>query len=96
MAKSSSVVKALTPQPDLIDHPPHYQGANGVECIEAQSAAADFCELSGFEIHLKLTAMGYIFRCGKKGLEREKHLEDARKARWYVNALIEHLEKEGA
>jgi len=67
--------------PDSIN-PPHYQGA--VECIEAIESLGlgqDYC---------RGNAIKYLWRLGKKG----EPLEDARKAKWYIERLILQLETE--
>lgn len=74
---------------DPVNHPSHYKGANGLECIDCQEAAVSNSPLDGFAAHLLSTAIGYAFRCGKKG----EALQDARKLGWYANRLIAHLEK---
>lgn len=65
---------------DNVNHPPHYtQG--GIECIEAIEAigiGVDFC---------RGNAIKYLWRLGSKG----ESLEDARKAQWYVNRLVDRL-----
>lgn len=74
------------PKKDVVNHPSHYQGDNGVECIDSIEAALG---TDGFIAHLRGTALAYIFRCGKKNAA----LEDARKASWYINRLIGVLER---
>lgn len=69
---------------DMVNSPPHYNEA-GIECIEAIQAATG----DGFEYHLQGTALKYIWRFRYKG----KPLEDLKKARWYLDKLIEEYEK---
>lgn len=57
--------------PDMINSPPHYIGAGGVEAI-------DVLETYGLDLHLG-TAMAYLLRAGRKGPK----LDDLRKARWW-------------
>lgn len=66
---------------DTVNHPPHYQG-NGIECIEALAAigvAEHFCIGNTIK---------YLWRLGRK----DDALQDARKAQWYLNKLVELLE----
>jgi hypothetical protein len=69
-------------QPEKIDHPPHYGGADNlyeaIKVIEAWNL--------GFHLG---NAVKYISRAGKKGDE----LEDLKKARWYLDRLITNLER---
>lgn len=59
-------------EPDMINAPPHYRGADGLEAIEV---------LEAYDLGLHLgTAMAYLLRAGRKG----DRLEDLRKARWWV------------
>lgn len=70
--------------PELINQPPHYQGVSGVECIdaiEAMGCGVEFC---------RANAVKYLWRLGKKGAA----LEDARKAKWYIDRLVMQLEKQ--
>lgn len=65
--------------PDLINHPPHYTShPSGVECI-------DVIEHLPFNVG---AAIKYLWRCELKGA----HLEDLKKARWYVEREIARRE----
>jgi hypothetical protein len=68
---------------DMVDHPPHY-GAHpsGVECI-------DVTEHYNFNVG---NAIKYLWRAGLKG-GKEQHIEDLKKAAWYVNREIERITK---
>lgn len=69
---------------DSVDHPAHYK-RGGIECIEALEAlgiAEDFC---------RGNAIKYLWRMQDKG----DPVQDARKARWYVDRLIQILESKG-
>ena len=70
---------------DVVNHPPHYN-ASGIECIDAIKAATD----DGYEYYLQGNIMKYIWRYRYKN-----GLEDLRKARWYLNELIEAKEADG-
>lgn len=68
---------------DMVEKPSHYQGK--VECIDAIEAA---CEgLNGVEAYLTGTTLKYIYRWKKKN-----GAEDLRKARQYLNRLLNHIE----
>ncbi len=71
--------------PDPIN-PPHYRQSD-IECIEAMRACASREEYEG---HLRLTALKYLWRLRDKG----DAVENARKAQWYLERLVESLEGE--
>lgn len=62
---------------DIINQPPHYKSASGLECI-------DVIEAFGLGFHLGNT-IKYILRAGKKGDRKE----DLMKAKWYLEREIE-------
>lgn len=70
---------------DMVDHPPHYQSGNGIECIDAIHAALGD---QGFVDHCRGTAIKYAWRSGKK----TEHAEDLRKAAWYLERAAQVLE----
>ena len=72
---------------DAVNHPEHYQGASKcpscgrpVECIDV---VKDMTFLAG-------NVVKYIWRAGKKG----STIEDLKKARWYVEKMIEAFQEE--
>lgn len=67
-----------------VNHPSHYN-AGDVECIDALKALASRAEFQGF---LRLNAVKYLWRMGRKG----DPLEDLEKCRWYLDRLISELE----
>lgn len=70
---------AKTNNNDAVNHPAHYtQG--GVECIDAIEAATG----DGFAGYLAGNVIKYVYRYRFKG-----GVEDLRKARWYLDRLIE-------
>lgn len=73
---------------EMVNHPDHYQSINGIECIDAIAAATE--ELSGEEAFCTGTAIKYLWRWKKK----EKPVEDLKKARWYIDRLIEQCKEE--
>jgi hypothetical protein len=71
---------------DMVDHPPHYQSETGLEVIDVIEAFA--FDLKGIEATDTGNILKYMCRWkGKNGLE------DLKKARWYLNHLIDHVEK---
>jgi hypothetical protein len=67
---------------DMVNSPPHYN-QTGIECIHAISAATD----KGFKYYLQGNVMKYLWRFDYK----DKPLEDLRKAKWYLDKLIEEV-----
>lgn len=64
---------------DMVNQPPHYNQA-GIECIEAIRAATS----EGYEFYLQGNILKYLWRYKYKN-----GLEDLKKARWYLDKLIE-------
>lgn len=72
-------------QGDLINHPPHYQSATGLEVINVIEA---FCsDLKGVEASDTANLIKYSCRWSKKN-----GVEDLKKLIWYAKHLIRHLE----
>lgn len=72
------------PTADPVNHPAHYtQG--GIECIDAIRASMTVEEYAGY---LKGQVIKYIWRYRHKG----KPAEDLKKARFYLDRLIEQTE----
>ena len=70
---------------DNVNHPSHYtQGS--IECIDAIAEATKF--LRGIEATDTRYIIKYMWRWNNKN-----GLEDLRKARWYLNHLISHIEE---
>ena len=83
---SNQYVEAIEKEvPDAVNHPSHYTGA-GIECIEAIKASMTPDALAGY---LKGNVQKYLWRYEKK----ENHIEDLKKARWYLDYLINELEQ---
>lgn len=70
---------------DMVNHPSHYN-AGGIECIDALAAAT--VGLEGIEAFCTANAIKYLWRWKLKN-----GTEDLKKAQWYINHLIEHLDK---
>lgn len=60
---------------DMVNHPPHYKDASGIECIEV-TKNMQFCGGNCFK---------YLYRAGKKG----STIEDLKKAIWYAERACE-------
>ena len=67
---------------DKINHPKHYTSdPSGIECIE-------ITRHRNFNIG---NALKYLWRAGLK--EKDTHIEDLKKAIWYIEDEIKRLEK---
>lgn len=74
---------------DMVNSPKHYNShPSGIECIEI---ARHYCFSIG-------NAIKYLWRAGLKkdsGLgDKQKEIEDLKKAIWYINDRIKQLENE--
>lgn len=84
----------LMAQTDNVDHPSHYT-SGGIECIDAMKAM-----LAGYEQAKIATKFYWHFLSGQvlKYLWRwplkERPLQDLKKARWYLDRLIDDVEKQ--
>ena len=72
---------------DMVAHPPHYQSSKGLEVIDVVEAFTD--DLKGIEATDTGNVIKYICRWKHKN-----GIEDLKKARWYIDHLIKHVEKE--
>lgn len=72
---------------DNVNHPKHYISKNGIETIDVIQAFTE--DLKGIEATDTGNIVKYISRWKKKN-----GLEDLKKARWYLDHLIAHVEKE--
>ena len=70
---------------DVVNNPKHYTSGS-IECIDAMQASLSPEQFKGF---LRGNVQKYCWRCDKKN-----GLEDLKKARWYLDKLIETIEKE--
>ena len=75
---SDTIHDLSTPQPDLVNAPPHYR-QGGIECIDAIRAALTPEEFRGF---CKGNSMKYLWRERHKGGD-----EDLKKAAWCLNRI---------
>ena len=65
---------------DMVNSPSHYNEF-GIECIDAIQASMSAVQFKG---HLKACCIKYLWR-----YEDKNGVEDLRKARWYLQKLIE-------
>ena len=72
---------------DLVNHPEHYKAKNGLEAIDMIAAFTD--GLHGMEAVCTANALKYLCRWHKKN-----GVEDLRKAKWYIEYLINMKEYE--
>lgn len=75
-----SIDDATPEEWDTVSRPHHYNTGN-VECIEAIQESMDKAEFKGY---LKGNIMKYLWR-----YEYKNGVEDLRKAKWYLDRLIE-------
>lgn len=75
-----------TLEEDPVNRPSHYT-RGGIECIDAIAASMEPDEWAGF---LKGQVLKYVWRYRLKG----KPVEDLKKARYYLDRLIQATEKE--
>lgn len=69
---------------DMVNHPPHYN-KGGIECIDAIAVAT--IGLEGLEAVCTANAVKYLWRWKQKN-----GVEDLKKARWYIDKLIERTQ----
>ena len=75
-------MKMKAQEEDMVNSPSHYN-KTGIECIDAiRAATAD-----GYEYYLQGNIMKYLWRYRYKN-----GTEDLKKARWYLDKLIEEVE----
>ena len=75
-ARNGIVTPTPTTEPDMVNHPPHYQSDNGIECIDAIRAALG---REGFIAYCRGNAIKYLWR------DKVNNVEDRNKAIWYIN-----------
>lgn len=71
----------------MVTKPPHYQSKNGLEVIDVIETFTE--DLTGYEAVETGNILKYICRWKKKN-----GLQDLNKAKWYLERLINNLEKE--
>ena len=70
---------------DAVNHPPHYT-TGGIETLDVIRAKMSSDRFQGY---LMGNVLKYLLRCEYK----EKRLEDIKKAQFYLNALVEEMDK---
>lgn len=76
----------ISSEDPMVSHPPHYQSPNGMEVIDViENFTTD---LTGIEATDTGNIIKYICRWKHKN-----GLQDLKKAQWYLNHLITHIEK---
>lgn len=73
---------------EMVNHPAHYQSKAGIEVIDVMEAFTE--DLNGAEAVNTSQIIKYILRWKNKN----NPLEDLKKAKWYLERLINHVEKE--
>ena len=71
---------------DMINHPAHYISSKGIEVIDVIEAVT--ADLQGIEATDTGNIIKYICRWRYKN-----GIEDLKKAQWYLNHLISHIEE---
>lgn len=71
---------------DMVNHPEHYIGCNGIEVIDVIDAFTD--GIAGAQAVYTANVLKYICRWSHKN-----GVEDLKKGRWYLNRLIDSIEK---
>ena len=88
----SSMITALVPRKsaekhlEMVNHPDHYMSETGLEAIDVIEAFT--FDLTGVEAFDTANIIKYICRWKKKN-----GLQDLKKAQWYLDHLIKHVEK---
>ena len=77
--------KLYQSQDKMVSHPEHYKSENGLETIDVIEAFT--LGLDGIESFDTGNILKYTCRWSKKN-----GIQDLRKAQWYLNHLIKHLE----
>lgn len=72
---------------DIVNHPPHYQSGRSFEVIDVIEAYTS--DLKGIEATDTGNVIKYMCRWKNKN-----GIQDLKKAEWYLQHLIKHLEKE--
>ena len=70
---------------DPVNHPPHYT-TGGIETVDVIRAKMSSDRFQGY---LMGNVLKYLLRCEYKN----KRVEDIKKAQFYLNALVEEMDK---
>lgn len=87
LAKMRADKKRIYECKDPAVNPGHYKSKNGLEVIDCIEAFTE--DLTGIEAVCVANVLKYICRYKKKN-----GLQDCRKAAWYCEKLIKHLEEQ--
>ena len=79
----AKILKETALMEDKVNSPSHYNHGE-IECIDAIASALSLDELKGF---VRGNVIKYLWRANHK----EKEAEDLKKARWYLDYLINKL-----
>ena len=74
-------------EPDMVNHPPHYQSKAGIEVADVIEAFTE--DLKGYEAAWTSNVIKYVLRWKHKNGD-----EDLKKAIWYINRILKNHEKE--
>lgn len=77
----SPAVVSFNNEDKMVQHPDHYQSSSGLEVIEAIKAFTE--DLTGMQAVCTANALKYLCRWHKKN-----GIQDLKKAKWYINYLI--------
>lgn len=72
---------------DSVNHPIHYNAA-GIECIDAMEAMVSEANVDTHVAYCWQNAFKYLWRWPYKN-----GLEDLKKARWYIDRIIQKMEE---
>jgi len=98
-AKREELWKEITDMPtaslkkekvDMVNKPPHYEFAFGLEVIDVIDKAIEKNMLDPVDAYNYGQVLKYLLRCGCKG----NMLQDLRKSQFYLNRLIDIIEEE--
>lgn len=80
-------MRTVVEKTDMVNHPGHYKTESGLETIDVIKAFTS--DLKGIQATDTGNVIKYICRWKKKN-----GLEDLKKAKWYLEHLINEVEKE--
>ena len=86
-ASETKKEKAESKTEDMVNHPSHYTHG-GVECIDAITSA-----LSSYEDSVDSWLVGQVIKYLWRAPLKDKYEEDIKKAQFYLNRLVEKIDK---
>lgn len=88
-AKHNALGQHSHSRQEAVDHPVHYGGGEDpYEHVKVMRAILQKSPMDGFVCGLLYNCTKYLWRLGQK----DDTLQDAKKAQWYLNRLVEYLE----